>query len=218
VPNPFASLFDIPVPMNQLDALPLISTAQFQSGGAYGLIMGGTVLKYWEPAVVGIDGAIPALLINKYAIVSNWLDLSPCKFFALTILRSMTDATHTYPGYAAGNGMLLQVQYKQTAAENPAADYEADPGSGSIDDVTNGIFPIVNTRTAWHSINVGTAPKVQRFTYTLSPDTGGGTMFAKPLAFGPWVRFLLDWSSNNPLTGEPAGAHSTYSMSMLGSS
>ncbi len=219
MPSPWAGS-TLAVPVNQIDALPVLSVQQFiDAGGAQGIVFGGRVLKYWDPAALALDGVLPQHFRAKWHLTTPWLDVSPCLFFSVLVNRFLPTHAVAYPAVAS---VKLFVQSKLSAADNPPLSFELDGAGTSVNDAFNGFYPIVTNGIAFPAVAINTgAPETQRYLFSVSPDGGGvgGSMNFATLALGPWVRFQLNWSTNDPTAGEPAGANqSTYTMAIIGSS
>jgi hypothetical protein len=199
------------VPVNQLEALPLLTVQQFLSpDGGDTVVYGTRVLKYWSPTALGITAGVPTLDAdggpgNKYQITTPWLDVTPCMFFAFVILRTIPAGNH-----AISKSMHLCVQYKQTPAETP---YLSNNILG-IQDPYNGILDLTGSGTPVIFPDIA-GPAIERFTALFSPNTGvASTVQNVALIMGPSVRFQLNWLAIAP----DANDHSTYSMAIWGSS
>lgn len=208
MPNPWAGSNVGAVPITQINSLPVLTVSQFTDGaaggGADGVIYSGHVLKFWSPTVLGIVASAPALTGTKYHITTPWLDVSPCQFFVFTIKRAIPLGDNV-----AAKACNLMVQYKQDAADAPPVTMLI---GAAINDEFNGIYPLRTNAITFPAI-VG--PATARYTIGICPNTGvASTMTNVSLVIGPWVRFQLSWSTNAP----DAGDHSTYSMSIIGSS
>jgi hypothetical protein len=194
------------VPVNQINALPLLSISQYIAGdGADTLIYAKRTLKYWSPTALGIDGVVPILTPPKTHITTPWLNVSPCQFFALTVLRNVL------PGTLVGSDFITSImQYKQTPTDNPLLTY---PDLLSTNDAYNGM-PFLETTS--FKFPFVPAPDVQRYQLLYSPNTGvGSTIQNVALMIGPFIRFQLSWGTGHP---DPIFDFSTYSLSILGSS
>jgi hypothetical protein len=206
MPSPWTSVLSTQVsPVNQLEALPLLSVQQFISpDGSDTLIYGTRVLRYWSPIALGITASQPALTGLKYHITTPWLDVTPCMFFAFVILRDTTGATH-----AAAKSFSVCLQYKQTPAEAPPVTNNI---AGVISDQFNGIWPLTSAATVISFPDQ--ANTVQRATLLTSPNTGVQSLCQNVmLIIGPSVRFQLNWGTVAP----DANDLSHYSMSLWGS-
>jgi hypothetical protein len=207
MPSVWAASFVSPIPVNQLDALPLLTLQEFIDGhGADTAIYADHVLKYWSPTVLGITAGTPTLDPDagvKYELHTPWLDVTPCMFFCFVILRNIPGGDNVQ-----AQPLKLCLQYKQTATETPPL------SRNPIDDPYTGIWDLVSQATAIIFPALA-GPAVQRFNVTISPNSAAqSTIQNVALAFGPFVRFQLNW-----MAVAPAGTdHSTYSMSMWGSS
>ena len=206
MPSPFLSLFDVPVPVNQLEALPLISQTKFVSGGVYGTVLFGTVLKYWDTSATGINGLAPQLFDTKYQLTTPWLDVSPCKFFAFVILRHIPNLDIGVAPRAA----TLMVQYRQSPTDTPPLSRTIGLG---INDQLTGFYNLTSSGDLGFTAEAG--PAIQRVSILVSPNSSLGTSGqVAPVCIGPGVRFQMNWSTNPP----NAGDNSVYSMAIWGSS
>jgi hypothetical protein len=194
------------VPVNQINALPLLSLSQYIAGdGADTLIYAKRTLKYWSPTALGINGVVPVLTPPKYHITTPWLDVSPCQFFALTVLRNVLAGT------LVGSKFITSLmQYKQTPSDAPLLTY---PDPLNCNDAYNGM-PFLETSA--FKFPFVAAPDVQRYQMLYSPNTGvGSTIQNVALMIGPFIRFQLSWNNVAP---DPIFDFSTYSLSILASS
>lgn len=210
--SPWGNAFSGAVPMNQIDALPLVTVQQFLSpDGADTIVYAGRVLKYWDAAAVGIVNAkfskdVATGSGEIYQITSNWLDVTPCQFFVFTLTR---DVLGPFP-MAAQRPFVLQMQYKTDPADNPPTSLLATPG-GPLSLVYAGWWNLVSNSITWPST---TMVQTQRFTLVCSPNNWGRNSADNvSLIIGPSVRFMLDMSANPPVETD-----TTISMSIWASS
>jgi len=84
------------VPINQINALPLLSTSDLAFGGTVSVI-GGSINRYFSPVQTGINGAAgnlntadadPSGAGAGFSVVSNLLDVRGCtRFTALAAIK-----------------------------------------------------------------------------------------------------------------------------------
>jgi hypothetical protein len=87
-----------PVPVNQLNALPLFSASEFAFGGTVSVI-GGAINRYFSPAQTGINGTLMNVTdtdpsgapgASPYIISSGLLDVRGCTRFTALLACRMT--------------------------------------------------------------------------------------------------------------------------------
>lgn len=81
------------LPINQINALPL-QTPEAAADPGDVLVLGGKILKYWSPAVLGINNLPYAIAAapNGYGnrgFMSNTIDTTGCTDFTLLVLRNL---------------------------------------------------------------------------------------------------------------------------------
>lgn len=188
-------------PINQQNALPTLNTGASSGTGS---IIGGTVIRKWTAAQVGIDGVATTTDANGHVYcVSNFLNVTGCRSFATLLLRSSSSGALI----ATPPGMLLMWQMRVDAADIPPTSL---PGVG-INLEFCGMSGI-NTGGAISWPAMGSAAEVQRhllawdFTNQLSAGVAGATG-----SMSNDVRFFLSFSAS------AVGANNRFSMILWGS-
>jgi hypothetical protein len=185
------------VPLNQIRSLPTAAAEQsyISKDGADTISYASHSLKYWSPAVLGFSALHPVGGAGSFRMSTAFLDLDPCQFYVLTLLRNIPlgDA-----GAASGN-LYGYFRYKQTPADLP---------------------PVVDTGLAYGSLFLTNAfnfpalagAATQRYSMTISPDNYQLAAHGATLLIGPSFSFTF-WSGTAPAGGD----NSSYSLSIYGS-
>jgi hypothetical protein len=197
MPSPWTSSTASPIPVSQINALPVLNQQQYLApDGADTVIISKNTLKYWSPAALGFTAKQPLLVGGQYPMTTPWLDVAPCQFFLLTLLRSI-------PGGDVGalsQFLYCLLQYKQGPGDVPPP-FDISFGVNLFETIAIQ-FPAL----------AGAA--VQRYTMQLCPNTGvGSSMHNVSLVQGSMVRFCFDAQAAPSVLD-----HSTYSLSIFGSS
>lgn len=188
------------VPQNQVDALPILQTAE----GGGGFVVGGIPVRKWTAAQTGIDAVATTTDSNGHVYcVTGFLDVTGCRSFATLLLRSSSSGALI----ATPPGMLLMWQMRVNAADIPPTSL---PGAG-INLEFCGMSGI-NTGGAISWPAMGSASEVQRhllawdFSNQLSAGVAGATG-----SMSSDVRFFLSFSAS------AVGANNRFSMVLWGS-
>ena len=195
------------LPVKQIQALPTTSAKTFvSSDGAETIIYATHTMKYWSPALVGINGLVPIqtpAASGFFAMTGLWLDVLPCVYFTCVITRMVA------PGgtFVQSRNMSLRIQYKQTPADNPPVGLVI---GGSEVAKFNSQWLI---QTAQIQFPAQASDVTQRYSEMTSPNVGASNTQNVTLCMGPQIRFSLSQSSN----GIPPGDTSTYAMAIWGS-
>lgn len=136
------------LPINQQNALPLLSITDATEASEVSLV-GGSVIKKWNAADLGISGAQWTLSPDglKGYILGEFLDLRGCNHFSAIVERHMTDA----PAEVALDIWLLWEFRGVGGAVNPTTQYNghaqtiAWAGCGTDWLTTGGVGPFPYT-------------------------------------------------------------------------
>ena len=180
------------IPVNQLDALPLISAAQAAQAGLLEII-GGRAARYFGPADLGINASgvstVPVGAGFYYYLATPYLDLRGCSTFAF-LLRRNVGATIT-----ALAGASLQMQWRLGSADAPGVTW-IDPTGAFVNDAQAGKATVQIGVT----FPATTAGNNQRALITWGGVLQGG--FGADVAPGADARLIVSWSTTNPNNGD----------------
>lgn len=211
--NPFTNpTMQYPVPINQLNALPLIGTQTFIDGaGGTGIIIGGNVTRFWDVNATKINGSSFHNVGGHPDANENWvlatpfLDVTPCIYFAFTIYRYCASADAAKP-------ISFYNQYKLDPSETDASIPLTNPSGYALNVEILGMNQFNTTAIQFPAEAAGA---VQRFTLLASPNSQPGSVARNvPMSIGPFVRFIMGLGGTGPVLADT----STYSMSIIGSS
>ncbi len=102
------------VPVNQLNALPLISAQAAANGGTLTINPNGGVTRFFDSATLGISGANFAIDANGFIVlVSSFISVFGCRTFTVILTR-----TNAGLGIALA-GIDVRVQYRLSATDVP---------------------------------------------------------------------------------------------------
>lgn len=104
---------NIPVPQNQLNALPLLSVQDVTEGGTIEIV-GGSLSRVWTPTQLGINGVAPTLNADGlFYLTTPYLDLRGVHYF-------MLDLTYTASAAVTPNTMHWYAQHRNGPLDAPA--------------------------------------------------------------------------------------------------
>ena len=209
-----SSIFGPPVfgiPVNQLNAIPIITTSQYKDGqGAQALIIGGATVKFWSPTVLGVLNQVPNCYpgpapTGKWYLATNWLDLSPCLHFTMLVKRTLSLAPTSKSAW-------VQAQYRFDDTDLVTPTFWT--GGAMYDDIAS----VYNMHITGKSWTVFPGPGgVDRFAVGFGPCIPAAVgMQATPVMSARDMRFQLSWGTNDPTNGYLD--MSTYSMALWGHS
>lgn len=181
------------IPVNQLDALPLISAAQAAQAGQLQII-GGRAARYFGPADLGINASgvstFPVGAGFYYYLATPYLDLRGCSTFAFLLRRNVGATITALAGTAS-----LQMQWRMNSADTPAVTW-IDPSGATVNDNQAGKAQ-VQTGVAFPATTAGNNQRAL--------ITWGGVLqngFGSDVAPGADTRLIVSWSTNNPNNGD----------------
>lgn len=181
------------IPVNQLDALPLISAAQAAQAGTL-QIVGGRAARYFGPADLGINASgvstLPVGAGFYYYLVTPFLDLRGCSTFAF-LLRRNVGATIT----ALAGTAVLQLQWRMNSADTPPVAW-IDPTGTAVNENQVGKAQ-VQTGVVFPATTAGNNQRAL--------ITWGGVLqaqYSPNVAPGADTRVIVTWSTTNPNLGD----------------
>jgi hypothetical protein len=186
-------------PVNQLNALPLITATAAAADGDINIV-GGAITRYWSAAITGVNGATPSIDANGFRVLpTNFLNVTGCARFACIVQRfSGIDQA------AALASMGLQLQYRFNKVTTPPTSNTVDPRA------VIAMFPILTTRIIFPSILAG-AFQTSISCWSIDSSVGsGGTIV--PGMIGSDVRLVAEWSTN------PVAANNLFEITLWGNS
>jgi hypothetical protein len=100
------------IPVNQLNALPLVTADQAAAGGDV-IVQGSTITRFWSNTVLGMGTTFTNLGGGGSAMSSVQLDVTGCSRFALVLTRTVTGV-----GGDAADLFAVYLSYGDLAGNN----------------------------------------------------------------------------------------------------
>jgi hypothetical protein len=187
-------------PVNQYNALP-INTVDVQAAAGDIQVVGGTISKFWSPAILGINGVNASTVAGSVLLASAYIDATGCSRY--TGLLRRTNAVGDAANRAA---FFVYVQYRLTKVATPAAAIAGDQQTriGKINCISTGL--VFETNGAGTAIDETAA-----FTWSSEAPTGSSGN-ARPLVIGTDCRIIIDWST----AANPPGANDFFQFQLWG--
>jgi hypothetical protein len=170
-------------PVNQLNALPLRTATAAAADGDIEVV-GGTISRYWSPAVLGINGVGSTLLGGNFFLATGYLNTTGVSRYVLILNRqnAVGDAV-------ALSAFTVHAQYRISKLSTPGI-------NPITDQVTNGYLNLISTGVAFVGV---AAPLDQTAIVSWASETSlGSSANARPLLIGSDCRIVINQTGANP--------------------
>jgi len=191
-------------PVNQLNALPLQDADSNAAGGTL-QVVGGTITRYFSPAVLGINGASFTPDTLNCTIVSPFLDLRGCSKYTVALRLPRVTAG----GLGQITNVFCHFQTRMGASDTPIL-YNIN-GGGQLDLVGSGWIAFNNNAQLFDTASNGT---VQTVVWSLS-ESGPSDGRSTSLVLGSDVRLIF--ATHTATAGSP-NASNLFSAQLWASS
>lgn len=178
------------VPVNQANALPLISVQQAATAGTLQVI-GSALYRVFSPTDLGINASAVTSIVGPPAFVylaTNWLDLRGCGRNAFRLRR----VTPLGAGPALSATCGLFVQYRLGPADTPGVQYV---NGGVTSNNYNAMFQVSGLNNATFPATTG-AGEAQTVAWAWADNYGSGIAWSTSLALGGNARFIVSWGAS----------------------